>query len=231
MDKAVATTTEDPSPKLASLLTVSAAQNHIAALTAARDAWHARVRTKAEATAADVTFMESSYDEAMAALQSQKARLSERAAQHVIEWNKVNDNMLEMHAKRIAAAGERASELGAVAATTPTVNPAESQAVAELRAEMVRLNQRLEQQTAAHTLQLTAVHREAEVKVMSWQKYCEGLKVSTAEMSPAEREQRATHSAAVRLDQAPPCLADGAQKGGSASASADILQGALGVLA
>ena len=58
----------------------------------------------------------------------------------------------------------------------PSVQLASSTSELEdIRAQMIHLNQRLEQQQVLHTQQLQMVHNAAEDKLAKWRRHCDGL--------------------------------------------------------
>ena len=101
---------------------------------------------------------------------------------------------------------------------------------------MILLNQRSEQQQSLHVSVIKENNSRYEAAIAKWEGHCAELtsKLGNAvplSLSPAETEMRLKQSQASREARSPPVMADGAMKGGGASASANALQGALGVLA
>ena len=204
------------------------------------NAWQERVSKKQKAIKHEFDTTLDAIADARTTLCEQEVFLRARYDEHCAAWTSANDALADQSRQRIARLRELCLESPPSTADAPMAAD-----MAELRSQMEVLREHcqareLDMQTSLAKAQeqhdglvLENNSRFAEA-IAKWENHCEALKAQLPEgsaplMSPGEKEQRATHAATVR-DQAPPCLADGAQKGGSASASADILQGALGVL-
>ena len=181
--------------------------------------WLAMFDRKTLAVQAATEELTSDLDEAICALNMQKEELKEKSRGHELAWQAHKEDSLAAHATRVQELRQLMTE------KPPSVSALDGAAVAAvcsgfasgsemeaIRLHVTALARQLEEQAAAHKLQLTVIHREALDKVTSWQKHCDGLVAErellksalppqAAPLSAEETTARASAAAAVRKDQ------------------------------
>ena len=182
--------------------TFAAADLKRAAAVKSHLAWRASADRKQQLVQDSVDLTAENVRGSIKSLQDQLQEVLAQHSLHADAWRAVNHEIEERHQEAILKLVTVCDSLRRPAALQQQSISTDVTELEVIRAQMVQLSLRLEQQQVLHTQQLRQVHTAAEDKLAGWRRHCEGLVAEGALRKaslPAVSDEMASEEVARRI--------------------------------